>query len=380
INGATLEQLLAAARKSGAKESGLDYLRRTFPEGFAAHGADSLRFTLLSYSPQTTKIALSIKRIEGYRNFGNKLWNAARYALMNLQGSAARAEQTRPPARAFANRWILSRLAVAIESAHQGVEQYRLDDASGALYHFVWHELCDWYLELAKPLFASNDRALVEETGAVLVHVLETSLRALHPMMPFITEEIWQRVPKLTAATRTIMLAPYPDAARDALRADDVEREMSVLQAVVVAARAIRSERDIHPRLSLPLSLRSDDASLRALLDRERGAIGSLCNAQVTVEPTLSAAAVANSATAVAEGVTLVVPLEGLVDDDKERERLERQVQKLDKDLAAIDKKLGNAGFVERAPADVVQRERERRDELSAAREQLSAALVKLQA
>jgi len=376
ISGATLDQLLASAQKNGAKDSGLDYLRKTYPEGFAAYGADSLRFTLLSYSPHTTKIALSIKRIEGYRNFGNKLWNAARYALMNLRGSGALATQRRPSATEFANGWILSRLAVAIEAAHKGIAEYRLDDAASGLYHFVWHELCDWYLELAKPLLAAPDQPLVEETRSVLVHVLETALRLLHPMMPFITEEIWQRVPKAAAvaATPSIMLAPYPQLERDALRAPEIEREMAVLQAVIVAARAIRSERDIHPRLALPLSLRSDDASLRALLVRERGAIGSLCNAQVTVEALAGAIAAQSSATSVVEGVTLVVPLEGLIDEAKEKERLERQLLKLDKEIAAIDKKLANAGFVERAPADVVQKERERRVELSSAREQLAAA------
>jgi valyl-tRNA synthetase len=378
ISGATLQQLLAAAQKNGARDSGLDYLKKTYPEGFAPYGADALRYTLLSYSPHTTKIALSIKRIEGYRNFANKLWNAARYALINLSGSDARAERRRPEAKAFANRWILSRLAQAIETAHSGIDEYRLDEASNALYHFVWHELCDWYLELAKPLLAAADVAQAQETRAVLVHVLETALRLLHPMMPFITEEIWQRVPRSDTQLKTIMLAPYPQVATDALRSTEVEREMTVLQAVIVAARAIRSERDIHPRNSLPLRLRSDDAALCAVLSREQGAIASLCNASVTVESLASAVSSPNSATAVAEGVTLVVPLEGLIDVEKERERLQRQLQKLDKDRAAIEKKLGNPGFIERAPADVVAKDRERLAELSRAREQLAAALSTL--
>jgi valyl-tRNA synthetase len=379
ISGAKLDELIDNARRGGAKESGLDYLRRTYPDGFAAYGADALRFTLLSYSPHTTKIALSIKRIEGYRNFANKLWNAARYALMNLEGTPAQARQQLPAAEHFANGWIVSRLAAAIEATHKGVTEYRLDDAANALYHFVWHELCDWYLELAKPLLASANPALVEETRGVLVHTLETALRLLHPMMPFITEEIWQRVPKAASAGKTIMLAPYPELTRDARRAPELEREMGVLQAVIVAARAIRSERDIHPRLPLPLKLQSDDTALQALLQRERGAIAALVNANVTVEGLGAAAADAqSSASTRVEGVTLVVPLEGLIDNAKERERMERQLQKLDKDLAAIDKKLGNPGFVERAPAEVVQKERERQDELRQGRQQLAAALAAL--
>ncbi|HKP55200.1 MAG TPA: valine--tRNA ligase [Polyangiales bacterium] len=379
ISGATLDHLLKTAEKNGAKDSGLDYLRKTYPEGFAAYGADALRMTLLSYSPQTTKIALSIKRIEGYRNFANKLWNAARYVLMNLQNSSdAEAGQARPVAQQFANRWILSRLHVAIDAMHDAVREYRMDEATSALYHFVWQDFCDWYLELSKPLLAANDAQLQRETRSVLVHVLETSLRVLHPMMPFITEEIWQRVPKRSGLTRTLVLARYPDAARDALRDEQIEREMNLLQAVIVAARALRSERDIHPRLALPLHLRSDDAEARRVLERERTAIASLCNATVSVEALSGAADLENSATALAEGVTLLVPLAGLVDDSREKERIERQLQKLEKDLLAISKKLDNAGFVERAPADVVQKERERRAELEEAREQLRAALKKL--
>jgi valyl-tRNA synthetase len=213
----------------------------------------------------------------------------------------------------------------------------------------------------------------------VLVHVLETTLRVLHPMMPFITEEIWQRVPKRDGLTRTLVLARYPDAANEGARDETVEREMSLIQAVIVAARALRSARDIHPRLALPLHLRSDDAAARAVLERERAGIAGLSNATVTVEALSGAADLPNSATSLAEGgVTLLVPLTGLVDDSKEKERLERQLQKLDKDLAVISKKLDNEGFVARAPADVVAKERERRTELEEAKRQLRAALDKL--
>jgi valyl-tRNA synthetase len=378
ISGATLDQLIAKAEKNGAKDSGLDYLRKTYPEGFAAYGADALRYTLLSYSPYTTKIALSIKRIEGYRNFANKLWNAARYALINLADSPARAQQKRPAADAFANQWILSRLHLATTTARRAISEYRLDEASGALYRFVWNELCDWYLELAKPLLAGSDAAVATETRDTLVHVLETALRLLHPMMPFITEEIWQRVPKHAGAGKSIMIAAYPDAERDALRNEAVERDMEILQASIVGARAIRSERDIHPRIALPLHLRTDDARVRALLSREQTAITSLCNAQVVVEALQGSESSSTSATGIAEGVTLVVPLEGLIDPAKERERLTRQLQKLEKDATALEKKLGNEGFIARAPADVVAKDRERLVELGQAREQLSAALTKL--
>mgnify|MGYP001545528016 FL=1 len=151
--------------------------------------------TLLSYSPQSRRIALSIKRIEGYRNFANKLWNASRYALMRLADSDTKATQKCPRPKALANRWVLSRLYQALDVAASGLDAYRLDEASGALYHFVWDELCDWYLEVSKPALNSGAPELVIETEETLVHSLETVLRALHPIMPHITEEIWQRVP-----------------------------------------------------------------------------------------------------------------------------------------------------------------------------------------
>ncbi len=381
VYGATQDQLLAKAERAGAAKSGIEYLRKTYPEGFPAYGADALRYTLLSYSPQTTKIALSLKRVEGYRNFCNKLWNAARYALIGLQGSDVQAGLARPDATRFANRWVLSRLAAAIDAARQGIDQYRLDDAGAALYRFVWNELCDWYLELSKPLLGSSDATCVAETRAVLAHVLESALRALHPMMPFITEEIWQRLPKGEGAPKSIMIARYPQAEVDGCAAPEVEREMARLQAVVVAARSIRAEHDVHPRLPLPLTLRSQDADASALLERERAAIEALCNAQVRVEAAgLADDAAADSAIAVAEGVTLIVPLADLVDPVKEVERLERELKKIEKDLAAVERKLANPEFLARAPAALVEQERTRKRDLGAARERLQAALARLRA
>jgi valyl-tRNA synthetase len=377
VYGATLGQLVENAERAGTAKSGIDHLKKTYPEGFPAYGADALRYTLLSYSPQTSKIALSLKRVEGYRNFCNKLWNAARYALMGLEGSDAHAGGALPAPKHFANRWILSRLGAAIDAARAGIDEYRLDEAGGALYRFVWNELCDWYLELSKPLLApSSDAATIAETRATLVHVLETALRALHPLAPFITEEIWQRLPKHAGAPASIMLARYPDASVDARPAPEVEQAMARLQAVIVAARTLRAEHDLHPKRELPLTLRSDDAAVRESLSSHRAAIAALCNADVKIEPAAGDATPSHSAVAVAEGVTLIVPLAGLVDMDKERERLQRELKKLEKDLASVDRKLANDDFLARAPAALVEQERERQRELRAARERLEAALA----
>ena len=376
VHGATLDQLLAKAEQNGAQKSGLDYLRKSYPSGFTAYGADALRYTLLSYSPQTVKIALSLKRIEGYRNFCNKLWNAARYALPQLAESQAPAGDGRPQATAFANRWILSRLALAVDEARTGIDQYRLDDAGAALYRFVWNEFCDWYLELSKPLLAGGDAKVAAETRATLSHTLETVLRALHPMIPFITEEIWQRLPKAASAPKSIMTARYPEAAVDGQRAPEIEQEMQRLQAVIAAARSVRSEYDVHPKRELPLILRSSDAGVRSALAREQGAIAALCNARVQIEA--GEETPPDHALSVAEGVTVLVPLAELVDPEKERERLKRDLAKVEKEFTAVERKLANPDFLSRAPAALVEQERTRQRELTETRVRLLAALERL--
>ncbi|MEY4509889.1 MAG: hypothetical protein RLZZ450_2011, partial [Pseudomonadota bacterium] len=388
IHGASLEQLVDKAKKSGASESGLKHIAKAHPEGFAAYGSDAVRYTLLSYSPQSRRIALSVKRIEGYRNFCNKLWNAARYAMLQLEGKGAVATGVRPPATLLINRWILSRLDAALGTAEQGLTAYRLDDATLALYHFVWNELCDWYLELTKPLLAGSDEAAASETRAVLVHVLETVLRALHPMMPFLTEEIWQRVPKLAqlathgeaSATTSVpvacAVASYPEAGREGAPDATAEREMAWLTGVIGAVRTMRSEHDIAPKKPLAVTLRTDDADKRALFRREQAAVEVLCNATLCLEAS-DAAPLEHAATAVAEGVTILVPLTGLVDVEKEKERVTRELAKVEKDLAVLEKKLSSESFVARAPAAVIAKDRERHAELETARGKLREALAR---
>ena len=378
LGGSTLEALLEKATAGGAKPSGLEYLKKTYPEGFAAYGADALRMTLLSYAPAQRKIALSIKRIEGYRNFANKLWNATRYALGKLEGSGAVATGKRPEATALANRWVLSRLDVAIAAANLGLDEYRFDDASGALYHFVWDELCDWYLELSKPLLQSDDAALVAETRAVLVHVLETSVRALHPMMPFVTEELWSRLPKAPGHAQACIVAPYPQSGLDAVRDESAERELSELQQVIVAVRQVRSENEASPAKRLAITLEPPDAAAHTLWSAGlAGLAGAVTNSDLTLAATgTKTDAAVDTAVAVAGAYRVLV--HGVVDLAKEKARLEREVTKLDKDLASIAKKLDNEGFIARAPADVVEKERARRAELIEQRTQLVAALGKL--
>jgi valyl-tRNA synthetase len=396
IHGTSGAALIEKAEKSGAAADGVDYLRTTYPDGFDAYGADALRMTLLSYSPQSRRIALSIKRIEGYRNFANKLWNAARYVLGRLQGQDgeegqpagaarhpnARARGVRPAVTALPNRWILSRLDVALAAANAGIEAYRLDEGSQALYHFVWDELCDWYLELSKPLLDGDDRALAEETAEVLLHVLETTLRALHPMMPFITEDIWQRVPRAdaAAATESIMLARYPEAGRDGLRDEASETELTVVQEFIVAARSIRAEYDLPRRQPIAIHWVSEDKARAATIEAARSLIEALAGATLTQD---TAARVDNphehftlAAVFVLPGMRGVVP--GVIDPVKERERLSRQLGKIEKDLGVLEKKLTNEKFVSGAPPEVVEQTKRDAAELAEKRDQMSAAITRL--
>jgi len=381
IYGATGEELLAKAEKAGAKKSGIKYLKTTYPDGFAAYGADALRMTLLSYSPQSRRIALSIKRIEGYRNFANKLWNASRYALMRLEGSPTKASQQCPQPKALANRWILSRLYQALDVASSGLDAYRLDEASGALYHFVWDEFCDWFLELSKPALDSGDAALVQETEATLVHALETVLRALHPMMPHITEEIWQRVPKWDGAPASIMVSRFPTALVDAKLDRNAERDFEALQAFVGSVRTIRAEHDV-PRSQLTrIHWHTDDEAKRAVLEAERMTIESLARCELCFEADPAkledpSAHFQNAAVFVNPGIRAAVP--GVIDVEKERDRLQRDLKKVEKELEVVEKKLSNPSFVERAPQAVVEKSRRDALELREKRERLEAALKSL--
>ncbi|MFZ1864586.1 MAG: valine--tRNA ligase [Polyangiales bacterium] len=381
ISGATIEELVAKAEKAGAKKAGIKYLKATYPDGFAAYGADALRMTLLSYSPQSRRIALSIKRIEGYRNFANKLWNASRYALMRLNGSGTAATQRRPQPKALANRWILSRLYQALDVSAAGLDAYRLDDASGALYHFVWDELCDWYLEVSKPALDGGERTLVEETEATLAHVLETVLRALHPMMPHITEEIWQRVPKWADAPPSIMISRFPSALIDGKIDRGAERDFQVVQAFVGSARTIRAEHDVPKSQSMRIHWHTGDGPTREVLETQRPTIESLARCEMCFEadPTKlddPTAHFDNAAVFVNPGVRAAVP--GVIDTEKERDRLQRDLKKIEKELGAVEKKLANPSFLERAPQDVVEKSRRDASQLREKRERLEAALNSL--
>jgi len=334
--------------------------------GFPAFGADAIRFTLCSYSPQARRIALSPKRIEGYRNFCNKIYNAVRFSLNHLSEFQPEAAPLAP--KLLVNRWILARLSRAVAECNRGIDEFRIDEASGALYHFFWDELCDWYIEATKPIFNDGTPDERAETRATLARVIETALRALHPFMPFVTEELWQRVPRPSERPISIALAPYPGAT-EAFDDAESERLMQAVIDVISAARSVRNEHDLHPSATVPLFLRTADDAVRATLAAQSGLIQFLVRTSGAPELLAPGSARPQGAVVhVAGAVEVFVVLRGVVDPAKEEERIARVRKKLLKDKSNLEQRLNNPKFLEKAPPEVVT---EVRDQLTAVCRQL---------
>jgi len=341
-------------------------------------GTDAFRFTLAALAAQGRDIRLAEERIEGYRNFANKIWNAARLVLSNLEGyDPALARRGTP---SVADRWIRSRLTEATAQVRKAIDGYRFNDAASAVYQFLWHEYCDWYLEIAKrSLYQPESPAARAVTQRTLVEVLETTLRLLHPFMPFISEELWQRLPhtgdSVPAPARSIMIAPFPKASRKA-RDPEAERLMAPVLDVVSAIRTIRSESRISPAVELAVTVRPASPEVATSLVSSAGIIGGLARAAITVAA--DGARPASSAMATTPSGDVLVRLEGVVDFDAERQRLRKEIEKARKEIAFLEGKLGRPEFVERAPAEVVERERARLTEQRETERKLAASLAAL--
>jgi valyl-tRNA synthetase len=377
IHGATFDEVVEKALPGAPKEEALRKFKKAYPSAanmgtaFLAYGADALRYTLATYSPQAKRIPLSPKKLEGYRNFCNKVWNATRYALTYLEGAAV--TKVAPPATLLPNRWILSRLSAATSLAHTGIDGFRLDDASLGLYHFFWGELCDWYLEISKPIFAAGGKD-AEETRNVLAYVLEAALRLLHPFIPFLTEELWHKVPRPEEHPISLALASYPDAAV-APRDEAAERDMTTLQAIISAARSVRSEHEVKPRDEVPLTLRTADAALRAMLAGEIRAIRTLV--KTAGDPVIEERGKdrpRGSVMSIAAETEVLVGLKGLVEADKEGARIDREIKKVEKDILVLEKKLSQPTFADKAPPEVVAESRALLEELKRKRTSLEEA------
>jgi valyl-tRNA synthetase len=252
------------------------------------------------------------------------------------------------------NRWILSRLGAAVFASTQGIESYRLDDGSSALYHFFWDEFCAWFVEMTKPVFLHGSEPEKAETRQVLSHALEAALRGLHPYAPFITEDLWQRIPRPASRPVSIALAPYPTAADGRIDAS-AERDMNVVMAAMGAARAVRSEHDIKPSDAVKVELRSSDPALRTLLEEQSRFIAFLVRTDGAPSVAASGGERPKGAVlTVAGDVDVLVHLRGLVAPEHEKQRVERKLKKIHKDLEVMEKRLTNANFLKNAPPEVV--------------------------
>ncbi len=369
IDGISLEDLVAK-RTSGMMQPHLaekiaKQTRKDFPDGIPSFGTDALRFTFAAMASTGRDINFDLNRIEGYRNFCNKLWNAARYVLMNTEGQDCGAAGGEVELSG-ADRWILSRLRQATGQVNEAIDAYRLDHAAQAIYSFVWDEYCDWYLELSKPVLTGADSSDAARRGTrrTLVQVLEALLRLAHPIIPFITEEIWQRVAPLAGrAGDTIMLAPYPQP--DDYPADDqASAEMDWVKQFVLGVRKIRSGMNIEPRKPLPVLLQNGSAEDAERLQRNRHYIESL--ARVESITWLEGEEAPESATALVGDMKVLIPMAGLIDKDAELARLQKELDRKQADLERTEKKLANDSFVARAPAAVVEKERAKADSLRA--------------
>jgi valyl-tRNA synthetase len=335
--------------------------RKEYPDGIPAFGADALRFTFASLATHGRDIKFDLGRCEGYRNFCNKLWNAARFVLMHCEGFRAESALV---ANSDAERWILTRLARASADVHRQFEAYRFDLASQALYEFTWDEYCDWFIELAKPVLNGADKAAADGMRHTLLYVLEALLRLLHPLLPFITEEIWQHLgTHLPVEGDSVSRQRYPEAG-DFPFDPGADAGIEWLKAVTVALRRVRSEMNIAPGRQVPLLLAGGGEDDRPLLERFRVELASLARLESLrwLEPGEEAPP---AAAAVAGELRLMIPLAGLIDVDAEIARLTREIARIDTEIARCHGKLDNQRFVANAPADVVAQERQRLAEFS---------------
>ena len=365
IDGIELETLVAK-RTAGMmvpklREKIEKQTRKEFPDGIAGYGTDALRYTYYSLASTGRDINFDVGRIEGFRNFCNKLWNASNYVLMNTEGQDCGQDGSDDYTLSLADRWIVSRLQEAEKAVREGMETYRLDLASQALYDFIWKDYCDWYLELTKPVLWDDNAStqLKKGTRRTLIRVLETTLRLAHPLMPFITEEIWQRVKPLAGVEgETIMLAQYPtpdDAKIDNQAVADIEW----LKGVILGVRTIRGEMNISPAKQLEVFITNADANDQRCLTENNQFLTKLASLESAVY-VADASTLPPTATSLVGSLEVHVPMAGNIDKDAELARLDKEIQKIEKDITVLNGKLSNPKFVDKAPADVVAKEKDR--------------------
>ena len=352
--------------------------RKDFPDGIPAFGTDALRFTFAAMASTGRDINFDLGRVEGYRNFCNKIWNAARYVFMNTEGEDCAIDSDDITLTA-ADRWIMARLQQTADEMKQAFANYRLDLAAQAIYDFTWNEYCDWYLELSKPVLndEKSSASLQRGTRKTLVTVLDAVLRLSHPIMPFITEEIWQRVAPLVGNDgETIMSQAYPEQDASLLDPDAI-KEMEWVKNFILGIRKIRGEMNIPPGKPLPVLLQNGSADDQQLLEKHQLLLSTLAKTE-SIQWLQADDKAPESAIALVGNMRLLIPMAGLIDKEAEIARLTKGIEKLEKDVQRIASKLENANFVDRAPADVVEKERQKLAELQSALDNLRTQLEKI--
>ncbi len=355
-----------------------------FPEGLSAQGTDALRFTLAVYAAQGRDIKLDVKRVEGYRAFLNKLWNASKFAMMHLEDWQPRALDLDKEQLTPADRWILGRLQSVTDRVHTALDNFQLNEAAQSLYNFVWGELCDWYIELSKPVLYGREEAKSlggnqDTTRTVLAHTLEQTLRLLHPIIPFVTEEIWQSMPKAGQNESSLCISNWPKA-DDALRFAQETADMELAIELISKIRTIRGETGVKPKAVIEtLWLLTDDAERKAQIERTSAYLQTQANVSaIRIAATGDSERPAQTATAVAGGVEIHIPLAGLIDVQEETARLNKALKKVGKDIEHVSRKLGNPRFVENAPDALVAKERAKLAEFETRKAALEASLEEL--
>ncbi|MEI7385772.1 valine--tRNA ligase [Pectobacterium versatile] len=373
VDGISLEALLEKRTGNMMQPQLAEKIRKRtekqFPNGIEPHGTDALRFTLAALASTGRDINWDMKRLEGYRNFCNKLWNASRFVLMNTEDQDC-GFGAGEKVLSLADRWILAEFNRTVKAYREALDGYRFDIAANILYEFTWNQFCDWYLELTKPVMNGGSEAELRGTRHTLVTVLEALLRLAHPIIPFITETIWLRVKALKGISAdTIMLQPFPEfdaAQEDTLALNDLEW----IKQAIIAVRNIRAEMNIAPGKPLEVLLRDVTAEAQRRVEENRSFIQTLARLEsITLLPAGDKGPV--SVTKLIEGVELLIPMAGLIDKAAELDRLTKEVAKIEAEIERIESKLSNEGFVARAPEAVVAKEREKLDGYAVAKAKL---------
>ncbi|WP_447870021.1 valine--tRNA ligase [Serratia fonticola] len=362
VDGISLEDLLEKRTGNMMQPQLAEKIRKRtekqFPNGIEPHGTDALRFTLAALASTGRDINWDMKRLEGYRNFCNKLWNASRFVLMNTEAHDCGFNGGEMQL-SLADRWILAEFNRTVKAYREALDTYRFDIAAGILYEFTWNQFCDWYLELTKPVVINGSEVEQRGTRNTLITVLEALLRLAHPIIPFITETIWQRVKPLTGETAdTIMLQPFP-AFDAALEDQQALNDLEWIKQAIIAVRNIRAEMNIAPSKQLEVLLRNANGDAQRRVQENQSFIERLARlSSITLLPAGEKGPV--SVTKLVDGAELLIPMAGFIDKDAEIARLSKEMGKLDGEIASIEGKLSNEGFVARAPEAVVAKERER--------------------